>query len=207
MPDSCSRSVLCYANEVVKARRDFGSIRRRQMMYIRWVPPPVGWFKLNVDGATKGVENIAGCRGLIRGADGRWVAGFAKKLGACSAIKAELWAVLTGLQLAVNLHMSQLIVESDLIVVIQLLKCLQEGMEETDGMRLLSDIGRELSKLSMLKFVHVYRESNSSADSLAYYSFAQEDLFAVFDKPPDCLYMPLFQDVMGVTHPRSILTW
>ncbi|KAK4276979.1 hypothetical protein QN277_015057 [Acacia crassicarpa] len=205
MPDSCSQCVLRYAKEVITARQKLGVQGVKQEVLVRWMPPLVGTFKLNVDGCSKGMGKLAGCGGLIRTDDGQWVTGFAKKLGACSAFKAELWAVLTSLKLAAELKLSNLIVEADSYTVIQLLQNLQDGIVNTDATRLLTEIGHVMPRFSRLLFAHVFREGNASADALANLAVLQEIPSAVFDRPPECLHSFLCRDVMGVALPRSIL--
>jgi len=47
---------------------------------IRWLPPQVGWVKLNIDGASRrGMQT--GCGGIIRDSDGNWICGFTKGPG------------------------------------------------------------------------------------------------------------------------------
>ena len=40
--------------------------------------PPIGWVKINIDGAFKD-GNTVGCGGLIRGSESEWLVGFFKK--------------------------------------------------------------------------------------------------------------------------------
>lgn len=55
---------------------------------IRWIR---SWIKLNMDGAAKGNPAIAGCGGLLRDETARWIDSFAKFIGVCTAVHAELW--------------------------------------------------------------------------------------------------------------------
>jgi ribonuclease HI len=48
-----------------------------------------GWVVVNTDGARRN-KNVCGCGGLIWGNGGAWLGGFAKGLGECSVIMAEL---------------------------------------------------------------------------------------------------------------------
>ena len=54
---------------------------RRITRYIRWEKPEQGWKKLNTDGACMGLHGLASYGGLVRSADGQWVAGFSKRIG------------------------------------------------------------------------------------------------------------------------------
>ncbi|KAK4258121.1 hypothetical protein QN277_007613 [Acacia crassicarpa] len=172
---------------------------------MRWVAPGSGWVKLNVDGASRGEGNLAGCGGLLRGSDGEWIAGFARKLGSCSANKAELWGVLTGLQVAKICNLEQIIVECDSVAVVQLLSKLQaDGIADSDT-TLLTEIYRFLQKFSSVACVHVYREGNKCADSLANLSFDQEDFFVCFDTPLGVIVDCLYSDSRGISYPRHIL--
>jgi ribonuclease HI len=72
-----------------------------------------GWYKLNSDGASNQTTRRAAAGGLIRDDNGLWVREFGRSLGYCSAYWAEVWALKEGLQLAWNLSIKQLIVETD----------------------------------------------------------------------------------------------
>ncbi|KAI4313574.1 hypothetical protein L6164_026539 [Bauhinia variegata] len=64
---------------------------------IGWQFPPIRWVKCNVDGSCRRLEHAAGCGGVYRDAQGKWVNCFARKLGYCSSMKAEILAIYTGL--------------------------------------------------------------------------------------------------------------
>ncbi|PNX90504.1 ribonuclease H, partial [Trifolium pratense] len=53
-----------------------GKESRKVEKLITWKPPPVGWVRLNTDGAHSEDGSI-GCGGIIRGSDGEWLGGFA----------------------------------------------------------------------------------------------------------------------------------
>lgn len=50
--------------------------------------------------------------GLIRDDCGKWVRGYARKVGFCSVLEAELWGIVEGLRLAWNLGFRRVEVES-----------------------------------------------------------------------------------------------
>ncbi|XVF82146.1 hypothetical protein PTKIN_Ptkin16aG0021500 [Pterospermum kingtungense] len=81
-----------------------------QVILVGWKPLPLRWWKLNSDGAAK---MVAGCGGVPRDHDGRWVAGYACKLRTCDVFMAELWVVVQGLELAWHRGCRHLEVELD----------------------------------------------------------------------------------------------
>lgn len=71
-----------------------------QECLIRWIPPPEGHVKVNVDGASGHNLGKAAARELIRDDIGRWLGGFSENMGVTSNISAKLWAILTRLKFA-----------------------------------------------------------------------------------------------------------
>ena len=69
---------------------------------IKWLRPEKGWIKLNTDGVANSVLGRAGGGGILRDCVGNWIGGFARFLGNCSSLMAELWALKDGLSLAKN---------------------------------------------------------------------------------------------------------
>ena len=65
---------------------------------------------------------MAGGGGLLRDQDGRWISGFSFKLGTCSVLVAELWAILHGLRLAWEKGVRKLTVETDSLVTLKGIK-------------------------------------------------------------------------------------
>jgi ribonuclease HI len=57
--------------------------------------PPEGWIKLNCDGAYKESVHLAGCGGLLRDSNDRWIQGYTQKIGACDTMYAEMWGMYT----------------------------------------------------------------------------------------------------------------
>jgi ribonuclease HI len=83
-----------------------------------WLQPPIGWIKINVDGAFKHSENWGGGGAVLRDHDGSFIS------GACSffphvadAEGAELLACKQGLLLAKEGNYDRVILETDSTVV------------------------------------------------------------------------------------------
>lgn len=56
-----------------------------------------------------------------------WLSGFQCSVGYCSALDAELWAILHGLQLALIRGYPKVVIESDCVVAINMIKAQQVG--------------------------------------------------------------------------------
>ncbi|KAF7833347.1 Retrovirus-related Pol polyprotein from transposon TNT 1-94 [Senna tora] len=78
-----------------------------------WMKPNPKWVKLNTDGAMIRESRKASCGRLLRDHDGRWVKGFIMHLGESTLVGAELWGMLKGLEMAWELGIRKLILESD----------------------------------------------------------------------------------------------
>ncbi|GAU10806.1 hypothetical protein TSUD_425900, partial [Trifolium subterraneum] len=95
--------------------------REKVVTLIRWIPPKASFVKLNTDGAYR-KNQIAGCGGVIRGCHGEWLGGFARCVGLCSAFVAELWGVLEGLRCVQRLGFSNVELNIDSEVVVQVMR-------------------------------------------------------------------------------------
>ncbi|KAJ1428329.1 hypothetical protein SESBI_09060 [Sesbania bispinosa] len=73
---------------------------RYQYSLVGWAFPERGWIKANVDGYVIQQSLLAGCGGVFRGADGRWICGFTYNLGRSNVLLAELRGIETALNIA-----------------------------------------------------------------------------------------------------------
>ena len=78
------------------------SPKQRAVVQVRWFKPPVGWFKLNLDGASCGNPGKVRGGGILRDCNGMWIRGYARSIGYASSIIAEFWALRDGLKLALS---------------------------------------------------------------------------------------------------------
>lgn len=92
----------------------------RARIAVNWNPPPAGYLKVNVDGAFYSSLGKAACGGLICDSNGAFVKGFVCNLGVCSVIKAEMKALLHGVQVARDMNISNAIFEIDSLMVVNL---------------------------------------------------------------------------------------
>jgi len=74
-----------------------------------------------MDGSARGNLDPAGAGGVLRGDHREWIIGFSEHLGRCSAIKAELRAVLRGMKVAKEVATRKLWIQVDSMAVVNLL--------------------------------------------------------------------------------------
>ncbi|KAF7808881.1 ribonuclease h protein [Senna tora] len=79
------------------------------------------WIKLNTDGSCIKESEAIGGGGIIRNHDGAWIKCFHIFLGSSSSLLAEIWAIDVGINLAASLNLKNIIVESDNLLVVNML--------------------------------------------------------------------------------------
>eukprot|EP00258_Populus_trichocarpa_P027694 XP_024443713.1 uncharacterized protein LOC112324533 [Populus trichocarpa] len=172
---------------------------------VGWKYPQEERIKLNVDGCSKGNPGVAGAGGVIRDHLGVWIGGFARNIGICSSVNAELWAVYVGLQLAWDRGFRKVDLESDSKVVVGLINGDSVRVDRNYNiiMQIIGMLGRDWEVTTY----HVYREANCVADWLANYGLTRDLLDRgsdVLEEPPSGLYPLLYYDLIGSTVTRSI---
>ncbi|PNY10193.1 ribonuclease H [Trifolium pratense] len=171
----------------------------KELILIGWKPPPVGWVKLNSDGACKH-DGSAGCGRIIRGSDGEWLGGFAKNLGICSAYVAEQWGVYAGFRLARRLGFKAVELNVDSLLVANVL-----NSNQCSSRALVAKIRSLIAMDWEVVVKHSYREANRCADALASYGATLEDGFCFYETCPAHLSQLLVADVMGISVPRLVI--
>uniref|UniRef100_A0A2N9HXU9 CCHC-type domain-containing protein n=1 Tax=Fagus sylvatica TaxID=28930 RepID=A0A2N9HXU9_FAGSY len=101
-------------------RISYSKVKNMISTPIKWVVPPLGWFKLNTDGSSLGNPGLAGGGGIIRNHEGDWVGGFSRAIGITTSVQAELRALKDGLNLAIDLRILNLEIEMDSLVAVEL---------------------------------------------------------------------------------------
>ncbi|KAG7542942.1 Ribonuclease H-like superfamily [Arabidopsis thaliana x Arabidopsis arenosa] len=174
----------------------------RVVRQIAWTPPGEGWMKLNTDGASHGNPGLATAGGVLRDIDGNWCGGFAVNIGLCSAPLAELWGVYYGLFIAWDRGARRVELEVDSEIVVGFLKT---GINDTHPLSFLVRLCYGfITKDWIVRISHVYREANRLADGLANYAFSLPLGFHLLEAPPECVSSILFEDSIGLSHPRNV---
>lgn len=64
--------------------------REEKKINVTWNCSMENWINCNTDGASKRLLNKAGCGGVLRDHNGRWLCGFCEFLGYCNSLVVEL---------------------------------------------------------------------------------------------------------------------
>ncbi|MCH79341.1 ribonuclease H protein, partial [Trifolium medium] len=139
-----------------------GWTHRNDIIFIGWKQPQEGWFKLNCDGAHKSSIHLSGCGGLLRNNNGICVSSFARKIGSCDALQAEVWGMYIEMDLARRRGITHIQVESDSKVLVDMVtgNCKVNGRIPTLIKRV-----RALKNLDWhIQINHIWREGNRPAD-------------------------------------------
>lgn len=138
-----------------------------------WKPPPHGFLKVNIDGASKGNLGLAGFGGVIRDEQGRIKEIFHSHLGKATNNMAKLMALDQFLEILVDLNSHNVIIEADSELIIKATKKMCNGttLENVSKHWRLSQvfhrIHTHLHTLRTVNFFHVKRKANMLADHLA----------------------------------------
>lgn len=105
--------------EYTWANNSFSSRKAFQIIQLKWMPTSMDFLKLNTDGSSKGNPRKSGISRVV--SVGHWIIGFYSAIQVAINTKAELHALLRGLQIACTLKVTKLEVNLDSEVVINLL--------------------------------------------------------------------------------------
>ncbi|XP_015936169.1 uncharacterized protein LOC107462117 [Arachis duranensis] len=194
--------ILKQVKLIQEAFKKEGQRKNKIETNICWECPPEDWMKVNTDGAAKGNPGMAGCGGLIRNYQGRWIAGFVANIGYCTAYYAELWGVYYGLKTAWELGMRKIILEVDSKAVVDVIKGATNFNKHPEA--IVRKIVKILQRKWQTKLVHSYREGNRGADCMANESLFTEPGYHFIDQPSTKLRSILADNCRGATLPRLI---
>ncbi|KAK9045332.1 hypothetical protein V6N11_059216 [Hibiscus sabdariffa] len=159
----------------------------------KWVLIHKGWVTCNADGSFRAVSGSATCGGVLRNHHGEWIVGFAKSIGICSAIKAELWGIYKCPKYAWELGITRLQMESDCGRAIQTLK--DRGIRHS--VSLVHHIWDLMDRQWEVHLLVINRESNKVADALANLAWKLSFGFYDFVDPPSSVSSLVMADLPG----------
>ena len=125
----------------------------------------MNWYKLNSDGSSLGNPGRASGGGLIHDSNGAWVSGYARAIGHTTSVAAELWAIRDGINLCIDLNLTNVVIEIDAKIVVDLLLKDEGNMNDNDV--IIADCKEGLRRLPRVQIQHCFREANKCADTFA----------------------------------------
>ncbi|MQM22342.1 hypothetical protein Taro_055393 [Colocasia esculenta] len=132
---------------------------------VRWIMPPSGRLKLNVDGAFMMTTGRAGGGGILRDHEGNMCWAFAQAYHDLnSSLAAEAMALNDGLSICYSKGVSEILVETDSLNLLQLVT--KQISSQWDLTCIMHDIAAKTLNLKA-EIVHAPREANRVADCLA----------------------------------------
>nr|POF12396.1 putative ribonuclease h protein [Quercus suber] len=85
------------------------------------VPPLENWFKQNSYGSSLSNPGKAGGGSIIRNSIGNWVRRYARAIGHTTSVAAKLRALRDGINLCIDLNLTNMLIELDAKIVVYLL--------------------------------------------------------------------------------------
>ncbi|XP_058068314.1 uncharacterized protein LOC131217411 [Magnolia sinica] len=148
------------------------SPKQPALFVVKWSRPFRGWVKVNVDGSSRGNPGPSGGGGLGRDSNGNFLFAFKLGYGRGFNTRAELRAILNGIELCAQMGYSRVEIASDSsMVVVSLAKELPPisslYVGDLDPFISDSDLIKSFFAVGLIVSVCVYRDSISKA-SLGY---------------------------------------
>uniref|UniRef100_A0A2N9F8F6 RNase H type-1 domain-containing protein n=1 Tax=Fagus sylvatica TaxID=28930 RepID=A0A2N9F8F6_FAGSY len=196
------RNILSFASEFFCLMGDKSNSKFVSSIAVKWVPPTLGRAKLNTDGSSLGNPGVAGGGGVIRDSCGTWVRGFSRTIGHTTSVQAELRALLDGMQLALELHITYLDIEMDSLVSVDLV--LSKSVANIFFSPIVDDCRCMMEKFASVTLKHIYREANACVDLLAKEGCSQVLPFIAFTTPPMSVLECLAFDCSNFVYTRLI---
>ena len=162
---------------------------------LKWVPPPQGWFKANVDGAIFKETNKAGIGVVVRDSQGWVLATLLEKVeGVQDAEVIEALAIRRAIRFAIETRFNCVIIESDSLLVV---KTVQDTDEITCHIGSIIDDVKHLSKaMKSCEFHHTKREANQVAHTLARNAIHVDTEMAWLEEIPPCVFDVIRMDAV-----------
>ncbi|MQL93372.1 hypothetical protein Taro_026015 [Colocasia esculenta] len=140
-------------------------LKSRTPTIARWITPPSGRLKLNVDGAFMRTSGTAGGGGILRDHEGNMCWAFARAYRDLnSSLAAKAMALNDGLSICCSKGVSEVLVETDSLNLLQLVT--NQISSQWDLSCIMHDIAMKTFNLKA-EIAHVSREANRVADCLA----------------------------------------
>ncbi|KAF7815362.1 putative ribonuclease H-like domain-containing protein [Senna tora] len=143
--------------------------------------------------------------GLIRDSQCQWIQGYSSFIGFGTALKAEIWTIISGFKLAKSLNYDHILVESDSMLAINLIK--KDDVHPNHHLNnLLLYCRSTLLTFTEVQLSHTSREGNSCADLLAKTALMDRSCMKTFHSVPSFVRMAFLADLHGISFDRKVPT-
>ncbi|XP_024156261.1 uncharacterized protein LOC112164272 [Rosa chinensis] len=152
----------------------------------RWQAPTGETLKLNVDGAFLPNVPFGGTCGVLRNAQGRFLAAFSRWMNFVSSpLHAELLALKTGIELLQAIDVTNVVIESDCLMAVQAVNSLSCDLSSLRA--LVADIKGLLDGYADMCIIFAPRQANVIAHRLASLSFESDVHLEWFVNAPELI--------------------
>ncbi|KAK6803132.1 hypothetical protein RDI58_000916 [Solanum bulbocastanum] len=135
---------------------------------VKWTRPQDSWVKLNTDGSAQGNPGNIGAGGILRDQKGNIIFAFAAPLGQGTNNLAEVEAAIFGLKWCAQLKNNKVILEVDSQLLVHWLTKTAATPWQLDSQ--VQQLQQIVTQFNQFKCIHILREANFVADSLAKHS-------------------------------------
>ncbi|KAL1193078.1 hypothetical protein V5N11_018532 [Cardamine amara subsp. amara] len=151
----------------------------------RWIPPPLGFVKVNVDGSFNYQNGCIGAGWIVHDDSGNYsLAGRAQLKQAFSPLEVEGIALLYALQSTWYRGYRRIIIEGDCKTLFDIIN---NNISIITMEHLITEIRSWADRYSKIQFSLISRDSNSIADRLAKSAYDQHVTSQTFVHPPYCI--------------------
>ncbi|XP_071680849.1 uncharacterized protein [Lolium perenne] len=168
-------------------------VRKDEAPEVGWSRPPLGWTKLNVDGAWAGEKHEGGTGMVLRDDEGCIIFAACTYLKTCdSPLEAEILACTEGLALALEHTNKPVIIESDCLEATSMINDTDVNRSEVAA---IVNVAKHLCKQGRECLVrHIPRELNGVSHSLARLGYTERCTNVWIRKGPDIIRQACNQD-------------
>lgn len=149
-------------------------------MFSSWKAPPLGWIKLNFDGAVSLDNQHAPIGGVLQDANVNWLWGYAIMFASSSIFKVKARTMLDGLILAWDKGFKKVEVECDNMLLVELL---HSGRGANGKIVEVCLIHQMLQRGWEVCVRYVLRDANVVADAMAKITIGDDLQLQLFQKP------------------------
>ncbi|XP_065634433.1 uncharacterized protein LOC136069632 [Quercus suber] len=191
--DSICREAGSILQEFLQAREKEQSSSRPQVAQ-KWRPPAPNIYKINFDTAVSRASNLAGLGVIARDSRGDPIGALTMLVPFRQSVaELEALACLRAVQFALEIGLTQVVVEGDSVIVIE---ALQNGSGQFASYgNILEDVRSLLSHFQYVVFSYSSRVCNSVADALAKKASSSSGLQVWLEDLPEDIAPFVFRDV------------